>query len=442
MAHAISHINVQPAQYGRPLLNYDLCDFILDLLHLAELGIPKTPWKHGILKNASDDARVKISDKLAELKHPLDCRRKDDNRSRAQKWFTGEAWASFCAGTRGCPGGPRAIAEVVKIIADELQQRGVSSGASTAETATDPAVVVAAPAAAKPRGKAAAAGRNANALANAKPSPVTGGEPLQAKQAQLKHVPTAMERAADPADIKAIRDLYGSRAQTLINALLSFDAYFSWYYPLKAASTQLDVFDSDTNRVQEVALENCRAAIDMHEICERLSIRNHKSFLFHGAIFKVTRDILRVANSWMFGISSLELQNADTKRCAKQSGSRRLQTSTSGLTRVGLAPGYEGPSKLVTTRGYGSTMSLSTLNFMLVRGYLRVGDGLVATPMSRRKERLFGVGRTSLPSAGVKLELLGADYDPKSDTCVKAFVRCIAASAAAAMALDDAVGSP
>ena len=79
---------------------------------------------------------------------------------------------------------------------------------------------------------------------------------------------------------------------------------------------------------------------------------------------------------------------------------------------------------------------------MLVRGYLRVGDGLVATPMSRRKERLFGVGRTSLPSAGVKLELLRADYDPKSDTCVKAFVRCIAASAAAAMTLDDAVGSP
>ena len=56
-----------------------------------ELGVPKTPWKHGILNNASDDARQKISDKLAEWKHALDCRRKDDNRSRAQKWFTGEA---------------------------------------------------------------------------------------------------------------------------------------------------------------------------------------------------------------------------------------------------------------------------------------------------------------------------------------------------------------
>ena len=85
------HFNVQPAEYGRPLLHYDMDNFILDMLHLAELGVPKTPWKHGILNNASDDAREAISKKLADWKHPLDCRRKDDNRLRAQKWFTGEA---------------------------------------------------------------------------------------------------------------------------------------------------------------------------------------------------------------------------------------------------------------------------------------------------------------------------------------------------------------
>ena len=107
--------------------------FILDLLHLAELGVPKTPWKHGILNNASDDARQKISsDKLAEWKYPLDCRRKDDNRSRADKWFTGEAWSSFCAGERGSPGGPQAIAELVMIIADDMQQRGVTMSSAAA----------------------------------------------------------------------------------------------------------------------------------------------------------------------------------------------------------------------------------------------------------------------------------------------------------------------
>lgn len=96
MAHARCHFNVQPGLYGRPLFEHDLSDQILDSLHYGELGVPKTPWKHGILNNSSDDARQAISDKLAEWKHPLDCRRKDDGRVRAQKWFTGEAWSSFC----------------------------------------------------------------------------------------------------------------------------------------------------------------------------------------------------------------------------------------------------------------------------------------------------------------------------------------------------------
>ena len=72
-------------------------------------------------------------------------------------------------------------------------------------------------------------------------------------------------------------------------------------------------------------------------------------------------------------------------------------------------PGVEGPARLVETKGYCTTMALSTLHFLLVRGILRTGDGLVATPMSRRKERLFGSkgnGRLSLASAGMKLEML------------------------------------
>ena len=51
-----------------------------------------------------------------------------------------------------------------------------------------------------------------------------------------------MELASDPEDLKMIRDVYGSRAQTLINVLLSFDAYFNWYYPLKDHS--LGVYDT------------------------------------------------------------------------------------------------------------------------------------------------------------------------------------------------------
>ena len=442
MAHAAMHHNVQPGEYGRPLLHYDLNDFILDLLHLAELGVPKTPWKHGILNNASDDARQMISDKLAEWKHPLDCRRKDDNRSRADKWFTGEAWASFCAGERGSPGGPQAIAELVMIIADDMQQRGVTIGGGTAdeEKAAEAAVLAApaAPAPAKPKGKAGAAARNAVHLGKLE-APISGSTALAraklAQLAQLRHVPTAMQLAADEDDLKVIRDVYGSRSQTIINTLLSFDAYFKWYYPLKHHS--LGVLDSDKDAVLARAYENCRTAIDMHEICERLSIRNHKSFLFHGAIFKVTRDILKVANTWAFGTSSLELANADTKRVASQAASRRPTFCDYKQTRVPLAPilVWADAAHRHGQEGHDDGHLHPQLPPYSRRTSARRWAGVHPRRECRPAERLFGqgsAGRMSLASAGVKLETLaGPGYDACGDTCIKAFVRRMAAAATA-----------
>ena len=54
-----------------------------------------------------------------------------------------------------------------------------------------------------------------------------------------------------------------------------------------------------------------------------------------------------------------------------------------------------------------------------------------------RTERLFGVsgpGRTRALSTGVKIEKLGAEYDPHADTCIRAFVRLLAARGEAAAA--------
>ena len=66
LKHARAHFNVQPGLHGQPFLEHDFSEQIVDPLHLAELGIPKTAWKHGLLIHASDDARQLISDKLAE----------------------------------------------------------------------------------------------------------------------------------------------------------------------------------------------------------------------------------------------------------------------------------------------------------------------------------------------------------------------------------------
>lgn len=208
------------------MLQHHLDHQILDPLHYSELGIPKTPWKHGVLNNASDDARDAISAQLKAWKHPLDCRRKDDNRCRAQKWFTGEAWGSFCAGHGGSPGGPVAIATIALIIADDMQQRGVSKGSGEVELSTHATheslqqrtkkVATTAPKAKPQQAQNAAGGRKAKfqaaqQLQNSATAEHEGEEEgdsqttVAPEPAKLLHQPSAMELAADQEDIAMIR---------------------------------------------------------------------------------------------------------------------------------------------------------------------------------------------------------------------------------------------
>lgn len=80
-------------------------------------------------------------------------------------------------------------------------------------------------------------------------------------------------------------------------------------------------------------------------------------------------------------------------------------------------------------------MALSTLRKLLGKQYLRRGNGVVSLPESRRRERLFGDsgrGRTSSVRAASKcIERIPADYSPREDSCVAAFVRLLAATTAA-----------
>eukprot|EP00965_Chrysotila_dentata_P152353 5035180-Pleurochrysis_carterae.AAC.1 len=48
--------------------------------------------------------------------------------------------------------------------------------------------------------------------------------------AEVQHVPTAAELSADPNELVAVCDIFGSRAQTLINVLLPSDAYITLHH--------------------------------------------------------------------------------------------------------------------------------------------------------------------------------------------------------------------
>ena len=53
------------------------------------------------------------------------------------------------------------------------------------------------------------------------------------------------------------------------------------------------------------ALDNMQKAVDMQEIFERVGPK-HGSYLPHGAVYKVTQDILEVADVWATGSFPLE----------------------------------------------------------------------------------------------------------------------------------------
>ena len=211
-------------------------------------------------------------------KHPLDCKTKDAGRQQRQKWFTGAKWATFCAGHSGSPGGPRAIASLVLIMAEDMQEKEV------VPDVPDVVVPVVKKVVKKRGGRAAFAQRAVSTTVTVEATLTPAGTATTTTGVgappMLQRNLSAAERNADEADLAAIHVAYGARAQTIINTLLAFDTYFEWYYPLKASIP----FMCPMPQREARALENMQLAINMHESAERLSIKGHKSFLFHGAI--------------------------------------------------------------------------------------------------------------------------------------------------------------
>ena len=105
---------------------------------------------------------------------------------------------------------------------------------------------------------------------------------------------------------------------------------------------------------------------------------------------------------------------------------RTVVLRTGGHARQPLLS-KEGPAKMVETKGYSTTIALSIFRKLNARAVLRRGTSeTVAIPASRDAERVFGVsgpGRSKRLPTGPSVAQLRIGYDPRSDSCVSAFVR-------------------
>ena len=86
-----------------------------------------------------------------------------------------------------------------------------------------------------------------------------------------------------------------------------------------------------------------------------------------------------------------------------------------------------GPARLVDTKGYSTTMAISTFKKVEAKQVLRRGTSEVACmPASRVAECVFGEGGpgwSKLESRGLHIAELGSVYDPRCDSCLEAFAR-------------------
>ena len=85
----------------------------------------------------------------------------------------------------------------------------------------------------------------------------------------------------------------------------------------------------------------------------------------------MTSDILLVGDIWAFSLSSLELNNAETKRVATSNGARRLELSSAGTKRCSLGLGQSRASD-ADSNGWiqHTTMVITTMKTMAVANYL------------------------------------------------------------------------
>ncbi len=103
----------------------------------------------------------------------------------------------------------------------------------------------------------------------------------------------------------------------------------------------------------------------------------------------MTRDILEVGDIWAYDLSALELKNAVSKRVYERGGARCMAITTSGTTHKATGGDRKhkstgGETRLIVTKGYGSTAATSCLKKMFGTAQLLAGDGLYYSPASHK----------------------------------------------------------
>eukprot|EP00965_Chrysotila_dentata_P144410 4769887-Pleurochrysis_carterae.AAC.1 len=88
--HAASHSGQH--EFRTPVFCFDMADAIPELLHADSLNVAKLLFKYAIFRHADPRCRERLAVFFSGLRYPIDLRKKEDGRSRNQKWWRASAW--------------------------------------------------------------------------------------------------------------------------------------------------------------------------------------------------------------------------------------------------------------------------------------------------------------------------------------------------------------
>ena len=318
-------------EHKRPHTEFDMDDWILDLLHYLYLNIPKGTFKYTFRYKSPDEVLPKLSKALKHFKLPLDMRTQAQNAKEKEAWYTGGAYQRFVEGDNNSLGLARNIAVLLRIWADHQEAASKrrekrratktaprsDAGVARAKRRTADGSTKKKSAAALGIGRASQVDRARDACAACDASSdesESEAEP-DSDLAELKELTSCFETRCDQDAIKYIRTRYSKNVGSrLLRMAFAWEAQRLHY----VAVDKVRHCDDTEAGKDAAALECTLTAMDVAATTYLVSNHNSKSWYYHNGVFKLGFDVRRLGSLiWGANCSSMEAHGASVlKRIA------------------------------------------------------------------------------------------------------------------------------
>ena len=291
-----------------PRLDFDMAEWIIDLLHYMYLNIPKGTFKYTWRYKSPDEVLPRLSAFLKYIKLPLDMRTKEQNVQKKEAWYTGGAFQRFADGDSNSLGLARNISVMLRIWAEHVQEAAdVRAREQEARRAKKKAA--AAPTSAAALGIGRAARVAAAGCEDCETDDSDDDEPEAAEgRAYLKELRSDFETRCDQGAIAYIKSKYSSSvASRVLRIALSWEASRLHYKSI------VDVRECDDTEAGKdaAALNVALTAVDNAAMTYLVSHHNIKSWYYHNGVFKLPFDVRDLGSAiWGANCSSMEAHGA------------------------------------------------------------------------------------------------------------------------------------